>query len=112
MTKSQLILLVAGRYPALSKKDVELVVNTIFDSMTQALVKGERIEIRGFGSFSVKKRESREGRNPKTGDRVLVPEKYTPFFTVGKELKARVDALPPDFFGAEDDDDDEDDGDE
>jgi integration host factor subunit beta len=60
--------------------------------MTDALTKDERIEIRGFGSFVAKVRESREGRNPKTGEKVLVPKKRTPFFTVGKELKERVDA--------------------
>ena len=93
MTKSQLIARIAEKYPNLSKKDVELIVNTIFDSMTQALADGERIEIRGFGSFIVKTRESREGRNPKTGEKVHVPAKRTPFFTVGKELKERVDEL-------------------
>ena len=67
MTKSGLIEAVADKTPHISKKDTEIVVNTIFDSMTQALRKGERIEIRGFGSFQVKIREAREGRNPKTG---------------------------------------------
>ncbi len=91
MTKSDLIERVARRLPHISKKDTELVVGTIFDRMTEALVKGERIEIRGFGSFQVKIREAREGRNPKTGEEVRIPRKRTPFFKVGKELKERID---------------------
>jgi integration host factor subunit beta len=90
MTKSGLIEKVAELTPHVSKKDTEIVVNTIFDSMTEALKKGERIEIRGFGSFQVKVREAREGRNPKTGEEVQIPAKRTPFFKVGKELKERV----------------------
>ncbi len=92
MTKSGLIEKVAERTPHISKKDTEVVVNTIFDAMTDALKKGERIEIRGFGSFQVKIREAREGRNPKTGAEVHIPAKKTPFFKVGKELKERIDA--------------------
>ena len=91
MTKSDLIERVATRKEHVSKKDTELVVNTIFDSMTEALRTGDRIEIRGFGSFQVKVREAREGRNPKTGDEVRIPAKRTPFFKVGKELKERID---------------------
>ncbi len=91
MTKSDLIERVARRLPHISKKDTELVVGTIFDRMTEALVKGERIEIRGFGSFQVKIREAREGRNPKMGEEVRIPRKRTPFFKVGKELKERID---------------------
>jgi integration host factor subunit beta len=75
-------------------KDTEIVVNTIFDAMTEALKQGERIEIRGFGSFQVKVREAREGRNPKTGEEVQIPAKRTPFFKVGKELKEMVDGVP------------------
>ncbi len=106
MTKSQLIVNVAEQYPRLSKRDVEVIVNTVFDSMTQALVAGERIEIRGFGSFIVKTRDAREGRNPKTGEKVRVETKRTPFFTVGKELKERVnESTAP--LAADDDDDDE-----
>jgi len=95
MTKSGLIEKVAEGTPHISKKDTEVVVNTIFDAMTDALKKGERIEIRGFGSFQVKIREAREGRNPKTGAEVHIPAKKTPFFKVGKELKEMVDADPP-----------------
>ena len=91
MTKSDLIERVAQAVPQISKKDTELVVNTIFSSMTEALRRGDRIEIRGFGSFQVKVREAREGRNPKTGEEVKIPAKRTPFFKVGKELKERID---------------------
>jgi integration host factor subunit beta len=94
MTKSDLIEKVAKRLPHISKKDTEVVVNTIFDRMTEALSHGERIEIRGFGSFQVKVREAREGRNPKTGDEVKIPKKRTPFFKVGKEPERHRDALP------------------
>ena len=90
MTKSGLIEEVAKRTPHISKKDTEVVVNTIFDSMTEALKQGERIEIRGFGSFQVKVREAREGRNPKTGEPVHISAKRTPFFKVGKELREKV----------------------
>jgi len=81
--------------PHISKKDTEVVVNTIFDAMTDALKQGRRIEIRGFGSFQVKVREAREGRNPKTGEEVQIPAKRTPFFKVGKELKEMVDGSAP-----------------
>jgi integration host factor subunit beta len=94
MTKSGLIEEVAKRTPHISKKDTEVVVNTIFDSMIEALRGGDRIEIRGFGSFQVKIREARDGRNPKTGEPVHISAKRTPFFKVGKELKEMVDAAP------------------
>jgi len=92
VTKSQLIEAVASKLQNVSKKDVEIIVDTIFSSMTDALTRDERIEIRGFGSFVSKKRDAREGRNPKTGEKVYVPKKRTPFFTVGKEMKERVNA--------------------
>jgi integration host factor beta subunit len=91
MTKSGLIESVAEKTPHISKRDTEIVVNTIFESMAQALKVGDRIEIRGFGSFQVKIREAREGRNPKTGEPVHISAKRTPFFKVGKELKEMVD---------------------
>ncbi|MFP8880512.1 MAG: integration host factor subunit beta [Myxococcota bacterium] len=94
MTKSGLIESIAVQTPHISKKDTEIVVNTIFDSMAKALKLGERIEIRGFGSFQVKIREAREGRNPKTGEPVHISAKRTPFFKVGKELKELVDGSP------------------
>lgn len=90
MTKSELIEEVARQAPNLSKRDVEIIVNTIFDSMTAALARHDRIEIRGFGSFIAKPRRAREGRNPRTGARVMVPQKWVPFFTVGKELRKRI----------------------
>ena len=100
MTKSGLIEAVADRTPHISKKDTEIVVNTIFDSMAHALKSGERIEIRGFGSFQVKIREAREGRNPKTGEPVHISAKRTPFFKVGKELKEMVDRVDPETLAA------------
>src|SRR3990172_4288494 len=114
MTKSGLIEEVAERTPHISKKDTEIVVNTIFDSMTRALRVGERIEIRGFGSFQVKVREAREGRNPKTGEPVHIAAKRTPFFKVGKELREMVDGISLAALerSASEDDDDEDDDDE
>ena len=90
MTKSELVAGISEKRSDLSKKDIEQVVNTIFDSMRKALVREERIEIRGFGSFTVKHREARTGRNPKTGTPVKIPAKRIPFFTVGKELRERV----------------------
>lgn len=92
MTKSQLIETVATRLQSVSKKDIEVIVDTIFSCMTDSLTRDERIEIRGFGSFVSKERDAREGRNPKTGEKVQVPRKRTPFFTVGKELKERVNS--------------------
>lgn len=103
MTKSGLIEKVAERTPHISKKDTEVVVNTIFDAMTEALRRGERIEIRGFGSFQVKIREARDGRNPKTGEMVKIAAKRTPFFKVGKELKEMVDRAPVQSGSAADD---------
>jgi len=91
VTKSELIEAVSSRKPELSKKDVETVVNTVFDTMVSAMAQDFRIEIRGFGSFVVKRRAARDGRNPKTGEKVFVPTKRIPFFTVGKELRERVD---------------------
>jgi len=91
MTKRDLIDEIVRQYPAYSRRDAEVIVNAVFESMTEALCSGERIEIRGFGSFVVKHRRSREGRNPKTGEIVAVAAKRVPFFKVGKELKQRVD---------------------
>lgn len=91
MTKSELIAKLAGRFPQLVVKDAELSVKTILDAMAEKLATGERIEIRGFGSFSLNYRPPRLGRNPKTGAKVQVPEKYVPHFKAGKELRERVD---------------------
>ncbi len=90
MTKRDLIEGVVKLYPQLSRRDAEVMVNTVFDSMTEALCRGDRIEIRSFGSFVVKQRQAREGRNPKTGTIVRVGAKRVPFFKVGKELRRRV----------------------
>jgi integration host factor subunit beta len=95
MTKSQLIALLVQRYPQYVVKDVEAAVKTIHDAMAQALKEGKRIEIRGFGSFCLNHRPPRVGRNPKSGETVRVPEKYTPHFKAGKELRQRVDATAP-----------------
>jgi integration host factor subunit beta len=91
MTKSELISKLAMRYPQLVTKDAELAVKTILEVMAKSLSQGERIEIRGFGSFSLNYRPPRVGRNPKTGGKVNVPEKYVPHFKAGKELRERVD---------------------
>jgi integration host factor subunit beta len=90
MTKSELIELIAGNQTQLSSKDVELAVKTVLEHMSQTLSQGERIEIRGFGSFSLHYREPRKGRNPKTGDAVELTGKYVPHFKPGKELRERV----------------------
>ena len=90
MTKSELIELIASRQTQLSGKDVELAVKTILEHMSQTLSSGERIEIRGFGSFSLHYREPRKGRNPKTGNAVQLTGKYVPHFKPGKELRERV----------------------
>lgn len=86
MTKAELVEEVA-RTAELTKKHAELIVNTVFDSIVQSLKKGEKIELRGFGSFRIRRRGARIGRNPKTGDRVEVPPKRIPYFKPGKELK-------------------------
>jgi integration host factor subunit beta len=96
VTKRDLIEEVAQQYPRFSRRDAEVIVNAVFDSMTDALAKGSRIEIRGFGSFIVKQRSAREGRNPRTGTVVSVSAKRVPLFKVGKELRLRVDDQQPD----------------
>ena len=90
MTKSELIEKIAAAQSQLSVKDVELAVKMILDHMTDALADGDRIEVRGFGSFSLHYREPRIGRNPKTGEKVALAGKYVPHFKPGKELKDRV----------------------
>ncbi len=92
MTKSELIARLAERFPQLVAKDAEIAVKVILDAMTEALARGDRIEIRGFGSFSLNHRPPRVGRNPRSGERVEVPEKWVPHFKAGKELRERVDA--------------------
>lgn len=90
MTKSELIARLSERYPHLYQRDVERIVNTIFDEISGALSRGDRVELRGFGSFSVRKRNARVGRNPRTGETVNVDEKFLPFFKTGKELRERL----------------------
>lgn len=92
MTKSELILRLAEKNPHLYQRDVERIVTTIFDEIAGALCRGDRVELRGFGAFSVKRRGPRTGRNPRTGDTVRVEEKYVPFFKTGKELRERLNA--------------------
>ena len=91
MTKSELVEKLAARFPQLLLRDADISVKTILDAMSEALADGHRIEIRGFGSFGLNRRPPRVGRNPKSGERVLVPEKRVPHFKAGKELRERVD---------------------
>ena len=91
MTKSELIARLAARFPQLVAKDADYAVKMMIDAMSDALARGDRIEIRGFGSFALNYRPPRVGRNPKSGDKVLVPEKHVPHFKAGKELRERVD---------------------
>jgi len=90
MTRSELIAALAQRFPQLVQKDAELAVSEILTAISQALSKGHRVEIRGFGSFALNYRPPRTGRNPKSGEAVQVPEKYVPHFKAGKELRERV----------------------
>lgn len=91
MTKSELIARLAGRFPQLVAKDADCAVKVILDAMADSLSQGDRIEIRGFGSFALNYRPPRIGRNPKSGERVEVAQKYVPHFKAGKELRERVD---------------------
>jgi len=91
MTKSELVARLAGRTPQLAARDTDDAVNTLLETMTRALASGHRIELRGFGSFSVTQRLPRVGRNPKTGESVQVPAKRVAHFKAGKELRERVD---------------------
>ncbi|HRQ04402.1 MAG TPA: integration host factor subunit beta [Nitrosomonas halophila] len=92
MTKSELISRLAERFPHLLAKDAELVVKIILDAMARSLSRGERIEIRGFGSFDLNYRPARIGRNPKSGEKVHVPEKYVPHFKAGKKMRELIDS--------------------
>ena len=91
MTKSELIARLAARFPQLVAKDADFAVKMMLDAMSEALVRGDRIEIRGFGSFALNYRPPRVGRNPKSGEKVSVPAKWVPHFKAGKELRERVD---------------------
>ena len=92
MTKSELIQRLAENNPHLYQRDVEIIVTAIFDEIASALSRGDRVELRGFGAFSVKRRDARVGRNPRTGDAVDVAEKHIPFFKTGKQLRDRLNA--------------------
>ena len=90
MTKSELIQRLADANPHLYQRDVERIVTTIFDEITTALANGDRVELRGFGAFSVKERDSRVGRNPRTGEAVNVAAKHIPYFRTGKQLREKL----------------------
>lgn len=92
MTKSELILRLAEMNPHLFQRDVERIVSTIFEEIASALARGDRVELRGFGAFSVKERGPRVGRNPRTGEAVSVAAKKVPFFKTGKDLRERLNS--------------------
>lgn len=93
MIRSELIQKIAEENPHLFQRDVERIVATVFDEIISAMSRGERVELRGFGAFSVKQRQSRQGRNPRTGETVQVDEKHVPFFKTGKLLRDRLNGL-------------------
>jgi len=95
MTRSDLVTRLAERFSQLTQRDTELAVKTMLDAMSDALARGHRIEIRGFGSFSVNRRPPRMGRNPRSGEKVTIPEKRVPHFKPGKALREAVDAQVP-----------------
>ena len=90
MIRSELIQIITDQNPHLYQRDVERIVNTVFDEITNAMANGDRVEVRGFGAFSVKRRDARVGRNPRTGASVDVEEKHVPFFKTGKLLRDRL----------------------
>jgi len=94
MIKSELVQRIAERNPHLYLRDVENIVNAILDEVTNALKRGDRVELRGFGAFAVKKRDAHQGRNPRTGAQVSVDEKSVPYFKTGKELRERLNDQP------------------
>ncbi len=103
MIKSELVQKIADQKPDLFQRDVEKIVNAILDTITEALARGDRVELRGFGAFSVKKRDARTGRNPRTGETVSVSEKVIPVFKTGKEMRIRLNQGkddPPSFHEA------------
>jgi len=90
MTKSELIETIASKVTSFSRKDIEIIVDTVFESMGESLAGGDKVEIRGFGSFKIKKREGRQGRNPKSGESIFIDSKKVPFFKAGKEIRERI----------------------
>lgn len=99
MTRSDLVEALAGQFSQLTHRDAEFAVKAILDSMGEALVKGHRIEIRGFGSFTVNRRSPRVGRNPRSGESVMIPEKRVPHFKPGKALREEVDKKTAEILG-------------
>ncbi len=93
--KSELVQRMAARNPHLYQRDIERIIDAILGEITQAMTRGERVELRGFGAFSVKQRSARTGRNPRTGDKVPVVEKFVPFFKTGKEMRERLNRPEP-----------------
>ncbi|AWM88704.1 integration host factor subunit beta [Microvirga sp. 17 mud 1-3] len=94
MIKSELVLKLAEQNPHLYQRDVENIVNAILDTIADALARGDRVELRGFGAFSVKRRDARTGRNPRTGESVEISEKVVPVFKTGKEMRQRLNPAP------------------
>ncbi|MCA3633342.1 MAG: integration host factor subunit beta [Methylobacterium sp.] len=94
MIKSELVLKMAEMNPHLYQRDIEILVNAILDEITTALSRGDRVELRGFGTFSTKERDARLGRNPRTGAKVDVDEKRVPYFKAGKEIRERLNVKP------------------
>jgi integration host factor subunit beta len=90
MTKSDLIQRLAKAYPHLYLRDIEVVVNTVFEQISDAMCDGRRVELRGFGAFSVRERDARTARNPRTGEKVTVGKRFAPYFRMGKELRERL----------------------
>ena len=95
MVKSELIARLAEKNPHLYQRDVERIVSTIFEEVSRALARGDRVELRGFGAYSVKRRAARQARNPRTGEAVYIAEKHVPFFKTGKELRQRLNGQLP-----------------
>jgi len=95
MVKSELIARLAEENPHLYQRDIERFVSTIFEEISRALARGDRVELRGFGAYSVKRRAARQARNPRTGEAVYVAEKHVPFFKTGKELRQRLNSKIP-----------------
>ncbi len=87
MTKSELIEQISSSYPDMTKKQIEFIINSVFISIKEAIKDGDKVEIRGFGSFKIREKQSKVGRNPKTGNKVEIPEKKVPYFKPGKEIK-------------------------
>ncbi|MGI9382282.1 MAG: integration host factor subunit beta [Methyloligellaceae bacterium] len=102
MIKSELIQKVAAANPHLYQRDIERIVNVILEEIIAALARGDRVELRGFGAFTIKHRAARQGRNPRTGETVFVDEKFVPFFKTGKELRERLNRDYPAAVGSDD----------